>query len=125
MIFEISIIALLIALIILLVLILQQYKKSNDSPIKKDLEIDINILKETIDGLRNSQQLTTNELSKSVSELYTLMTKGRSGHQGQLGETSLRMILEYAGLKSGVNFYEQKMIGSEKPDVVHSLIIEK
>tara|TARA_Y100000816_G_scaffold292092_1_gene285789 strand:+ start:2780 stop:3727 length:948 start_codon:yes stop_codon:yes gene_type:complete len=118
MIFEISIIALLIALIILLVLILQQYKKSNDSPIKKDLEIDINILKETIDGLRNSQQLTTNELSKSVSELYTLMTKGRSGHQGQLGETSLRMILEYAGLKSGVNFDEQKMIGSEKPDVV-------
>ena len=73
MIFEISIIALLIALIILLVLILQQYKKSNDSPIKKDLEIDINILKETIDGLRNSQQLTTNELSKSVSELYTLI----------------------------------------------------
>ena len=46
------------------------------------------------------------------------MTKGRSGHQGQLGEVTLRMILESSGLKSGINFDEQKQIGSEKPDIV-------
>jgi|TARA_B100000003_G_scaffold66753_1_gene59662 DNA recombination protein RmuC len=83
-----------------------------------DQKVDLKVLREAMDNLKNTQQSTTYELSKNVSELYTLMTKGRSGHQGQLGEVTLRMILESSGLKSGINFDEQKQIGSEKPDIV-------
>ena len=83
-----------------------------------DQKVDLKVLREAMDNLKNTQQSTTYELSKNVSELYTLMTKGRSGHQGQLGEVTLRMILESSGLKSGINFDEQKLIGSEKPDIV-------
>jgi DNA recombination protein RmuC len=83
-----------------------------------DQKVDLKVLRDAMDNLKNSQQSATYELSKNVSELYTLMTKGRSGHQGQLGEVTLRMILESSGLKSGINFDEQKQIGSEKPDIV-------
>tara|TARA_A100001234_G_scaffold53974_1_gene46089 strand:+ start:2883 stop:3731 length:849 start_codon:yes stop_codon:yes gene_type:complete len=83
-----------------------------------DQKVDLKVLREAMDNLKNTQQSTTYELSKNVAELYTLMTKGRSGHQGQLGEVTLRMILESSGLKSGINFDEQKQIGSEKPDIV-------
>jgi len=83
-----------------------------------DQKVDLKVLREAMDNLKNTQQSATYELSKNVSELYTLMTKGRSGHQGQLGEVTLRMILESSGLKSGINFDEQKQIGSEKPDIV-------
>ena len=83
-----------------------------------DQKVDLKVLREAMDNLKNTQQSTTYELSKNVSELYTLMTKGRSGHQGQLGEVTLRMILESSGLKLGINFDEQKQIGSEKPDIV-------
>ena len=83
-----------------------------------DQKVDLKVLREAMDNLKNTQQSATYELSKNVSELYTLMTKGRSGHQGQLGEVTLRMILESSGLKLGINFDEQKQIGSEKPDIV-------
>ena len=83
-----------------------------------DQKVDLKVLREAMDNLKNTQQSATYELSKNVSELYTLMTKGRSGHQGQLGEVTLRMILESSGLKSGINFDEQKQIGTEKPDIV-------
>ena len=83
-----------------------------------DQKVDLKVLREALDNLKNTQQSATYELSKNVSELYTLMTKGRSGHQGQLGEVTLRMILESSGLKSGINFDEQKQIGTEKPDIV-------
>ena len=97
---------------------LQQNKTVSRSQDMLDQKIDLKVLREAMDNLKNTQQSTTYELSKNVSELYTLMTKGRSGHQGQLGEVTLRMILESSGLKSGINFDEQKQIGSEKPDIV-------
>ena len=97
---------------------LQQNKTVSRSQDMLDQKVDLKVLREAMDNLKNTQQSTTYELSKNVSELYTLMTKGRSGHQGQLGEVTLRMILESSGLKSGINFDEQKQIGSEKPDIV-------
>lgn len=97
---------------------LQQNKTVSRSQDMLDQKVDLKVLREAMDNLKNTQQSTTYELSKNVSELYTLMTKGRSGHQGQLGEVTLRMILESSGLKSGINFDEQKLIGSEKPDIV-------
>ena len=97
---------------------LQQNKTVSRSQDLLDQKVDLKVLREAMDNLKNTQQSTTYELSKNVSELYTLMTKGRSGHQGQLGEITLRMILESSGLKSGINFDEQKQIGSEKPDIV-------
>ena len=97
---------------------LQQNKTASRSEDILDQKVDLKVLRETMDNLKNTQQSATYELSKNVSELYTLMTKGRSGHQGQLGEVTLRMILESSGLKSGINFDEQKQIGSEKPDIV-------
>ena len=118
MFFEIFIIILLLIAIILLVVNLQQNKTVSRSQDMLDQKVDLKVLREAMDNLKNTQQSTTYELSKNVSELYTLMTKGRSGHQGQLGEVTLRMILESSGLKSGINFDEQKQIGSEKPDIV-------
>ena len=97
---------------------LQQNKTVSRSQDMLDQKVDLKVLREAMDNLKNTQQSTTYELSKNVSELYTLMTKGRSGHQGQLGEVTLRMILESSGLKSGINFDEQMQIGSEKPDIV-------
>ena len=97
---------------------LQQNKTVSRSQDMLDQKVDLKVLREAMDNLKNTQQSTTYELSKNVSELYTLMTKGRSGHQGQLGEVTLRMILESSGLKLGINFDEQKQIGSEKPDIV-------
>ena len=118
MFFEIFIIILLLIAIILLVVNLQQNKTVSRSQDMLDQKVDLKVLREAMDNLKNTQQSATYELSKNVSELYTLMTKGRSGHQGQLGEVTLRMILESSGLKSGINFDEQKQIGSEKPDIV-------
>ena len=118
MFFEIFIIILLLIAIILLVVNLQQNKTMSRSQDMLDQKVDLKVLREAMDNLKNTQQSATYELSKNVSELYTLMTKGRSGHQGQLGEVTLRMILESSGLKSGINFDEQKQIGSEKPDIV-------
>ena len=97
---------------------LQQNKTVSRPQDMLDQKVDLKVLREAMDNLKNTQQSATYELSKNVSELYTLMTKGRSGHQGQLGEVTLRMILESSGLKSGINFDEQKQIGSEKPDIV-------
>ena len=97
---------------------LQQNKTMSRPQDMLDQKVDLKVLREAMDNLKNSQQSATYELSKNVSELYTLMTKGRSGHQGQLGEVTLRMILESSGLKLGINFDEQKQIGSEKPDIV-------
>ena len=118
MFFEIFIIILLLTAIILLVVNLQQNKTMSRPQDMLDQKVDLKVLREAMDNLKNTQQSATYELSKNVSELYTLMTKGRSGHQGQLGEVTLRMILESSGLKSGINFDEQKQIGSEKPDIV-------
>ncbi|GIR55996.1 MAG: hypothetical protein CM15mP63_0010 [Gammaproteobacteria bacterium] len=84
MFFEIFIIILLLIAIILLVVNLQQNKTVSRSQDMLDQKVDLKVLREAMDNLKNTQQSATYELSKNVSELYTLMTKGRSGHQGNL-----------------------------------------
>ena len=77
---------------------LQQNKTMSRPQDMLDQKVDLKVLREAMDNLKNTQQSATYELSKNVSELYSLMTKGSSGHQGQLGEVTLRMLLESSGL---------------------------
>ena len=125
MIFELTVSVILIALAVSVVFILLQNKSSTTDKDKISELIDLKGLKESIDNLKKgfehsslSQTQTNNQLSSNISELYTLLTKGRSGHQGQFGEVSLKLILENSGLLPGVGFEEQKQIGSEKPDII-------
>ena len=89
--------------------------------IKDKVDIGFSNLMRNLNQSAQAQNQATDQLSSNVSELYTLFTKGRSGHQGQFGESSLRLILENSGIVPDVGFEEQKQIGSEKPDIIISL----
>ena len=121
MMLEIFIILLLLTIGLLLAYILLQNKKADREQEKFDQILPLNELKNSIEAFKNTQNEKTLELSKSVSEMYTLLTKGGSKTQGQFGEISLEMILEHAGFKEGVSYQQQKLVGSEKPDVVINL----
>jgi len=121
MMLEIFIILLLLTIGLLLAYILLQNKKADREQEKFDQILPLNELKSSIEAFKNTQNEKTLELSKSVSEMYTLLTKGGSKTQGQFGEISLEMILEHAGFKEGVSYQQQKLVGSEKPDVVINL----
>ena len=119
--FEIFIILLLLIIGSLAAYILLQNKKADREQEKLDQILPLNELKSSIEAFKDAQNEKTLELSKSVSEMYTLLTKGGSKTQGQFGEISLEMILEHAGFKEGVSYQQQKQVGSEKPDVVINL----
>jgi DNA recombination protein RmuC len=55
-----------------------------------------------------------------MNEMYTLLTKGGSV-AGKFGEINLKVILESAGFKKGVNYDEQKGIGGSIPDIIVKL----
>jgi len=118
---EIFIILLLLIIGSLAAYILLQNKKADREQEKLDQILPLNDLKSSIEAFKDAQNEKTLELSKSVSEMYTLLTKGGSKTQGQFGEISLEMILEHAGFKEGVSYQQQKQVGSEKPDVVINL----
>ena len=118
---EIFIILLLLIIGSLAAYILLQNKKADREQEKLDQILPLNELKSSIEAFKDAQNEKTLELSKSVSEMYTLLTKGGSKTQGQFGEISLEMILEHAGFKEGVSYRQQKQVGSEKPDVVINL----
>ena len=118
---EIFIILLLLIIGSLIAYILLQNKKADREQEKLDQILPLNDLKSSIEAFKDAQNEKTLELSKSVSEMYTLLTKGGSKTQGQFGEISLEMILEHAGFKEGVSYQQQKQVGSEKPDVVINL----
>ena len=118
---EIFIILLLLIIGSLAAYILLQNKKADREQEKLDQILPLNELKSSIEAFKDAQNEKTLELSKSVSEMYTLLTKGGSKTQGQFGEISLEMILEHAGFKEGVSYQQQKQVGSEKPDVVINL----
>ncbi len=63
---------------------------------------------------------TTCKSSDNMNEMYTLLTKGGSV-AGKFGEINLKVILESAGFKKGVNYDEQKGIGGSIPDVIVKL----
>tara|TARA_B100001057_G_C22855317_1_gene952456 strand:+ start:2786 stop:3751 length:966 start_codon:yes stop_codon:yes gene_type:complete len=128
MIFEILVSIFLVSLVALATIILLQNKRSNRNNEEIKNLTDLQSLKDSIDNLKKgfdhsslSQSQTNSQLSNNISELYTLLTKGRSGHQGQFGETSLRLILENSGMMPGAGFDEQKKIGDERPDFIVNL----
>ncbi|MBH44291.1 MAG: hypothetical protein CMD88_02395 [Gammaproteobacteria bacterium] len=120
MMLEISILLVIIGLLIAYIL-LQNKKYSDKEQEKLDQILPLNELKNSIEAFKSSQSEKTNELSKNVVELYTLLTKGGSKNQGQFGEISLKMILEHAGFQEGLSYYKQKQIGDEKPDIIINL----
>ena len=63
---------------------------------------------------------TTSKSSDNMNEMYTLLTKGGSV-AGKFGEINLKVILESAGFKKGVNYDEQKGIGGSIPDIIVKL----
>tara|TARA_B100000029_G_scaffold152985_1_gene148134 strand:- start:8924 stop:9865 length:942 start_codon:yes stop_codon:yes gene_type:complete len=117
---EISILLLIIGLLI--VYILLQNKKSFDNEQEKLNQIlPLSELKNSIESFKQAQYEKTNELSRNITEMYTLLTRGGSKNQGQFGEISLKMVLEHAGFKEGLSYNEQKKIGDEKPDIIINL----
>ena len=129
---EATIFVLSLAILFLVGFILLQKRHPSSEKDKISEIMDFQSIRDKVDSgfdnlMRNlnqsaqAQNQATDQLSSNVSELYTLFTKGRSGHQGQFGESSLRLILENSGIVPDVGFEEQKQIGSEKPDIIISL----
>ena len=118
---------LLLLIAILLVFLFYFYKsnkytKNNDISDNQDTEL--KVLKETIK--ENTEILkilesTTNRSSQTVKEFYTTLTKGGTS-AGKFGEVVLSRILENAGLKRDIHFFEQKEITAGlRPDVTINL----
>jgi len=108
-------------LIILLLLILNTYLYVKYKNIK-DIN-NINNSDSSLDELKDSikeLERTTNQSSINMNEMYTLLTKGGSV-AGKFGEINLKVILESAGFKKGINYDEQKEIGGSIPDIVVKL----
>tara|TARA_B100001057_G_scaffold436029_1_gene466776 strand:- start:15 stop:947 length:933 start_codon:yes stop_codon:yes gene_type:complete len=77
----------------------------------------------SLEGLKDSikqLELTTTKSSDNMNEMYTLLTKG-GAVAGKFGEVNLKVILESAGFKKGVNYDEQKGIGGSIPDIIVKL----
>jgi len=111
----------LVYLIILLLLILNIYLYVKYKNIK-DIN-NINNSDSSLDELKDSikeLERTTNQSSINMNEMYTLLTKGGSV-AGKFGEINLKVILESAGFKKGINYDEQKEIGGSIPDIVVKL----
>jgi len=82
-----------------------------------------NSLEDLKDSIKQLEQ-TTSKSSESMNEMYTLLTKGGSV-AGKFGEINLKVILESAGFKKGVNYDEQKGIGGSIPDIIVKLPDDK
>ena len=78
-----------------------------------------NALENLKDSIKQLEQ-TTSKSSDNMNEMYTLLTKGGSV-AGKFGEINLKVILESAGFKKGVNYDEQKGIGGSIPDIIVKL----
>jgi DNA recombination protein RmuC len=78
-----------------------------------------NSLENLKDSIKQLEQ-TTSKSSDNMNEMYTLLTKGGSV-AGKFGEINLKVILESAGFKKGVNYDEQKGIGGSIPDIIVKL----
>ena len=113
---EFIIIFLLITVIGLLLLIVLRFKEKNESEIEINQNTALNELKSSIEIFKDAYGEKSTELSRNISEMYTLITKGGSKTQGQFGEISLKLILENAGFKEGVGFAQQQKTDSQIPD---------
>lgn len=114
---------LLIVILILvnLYLIIQSKNKDRDDKIENNNnDTSLEDLKDSISQLER----TTSQSSDNMNEMYTLLTKGGSV-AGKFGEMNLKVILESAGFKKGINYDEQKGIGGSIPDIIVNLPDEK
>jgi DNA recombination protein RmuC len=114
---------LLIVILILVnvYLVIQSKNKDRDDKIENNNnDTSLEDLKDSISQLER----TTSQSSDNMNEMYTLLTKGGSV-AGKFGEMNLKVILESAGFKKGVNYDEQKGIGGSIPDIIVNLPDEK
>ena len=114
---------LLIVILILVnvYLVIQSKNKDRDNKIENNNnDTSLEDLKDSISQLER----TTSQSSDNMNEMYTLLTKGGSV-AGKFGEMNLKVILESAGFKKGVNYDEQKGIGGSIPDIIVNLPDEK
>tara|TARA_Y100000768_G_scaffold331345_1_gene270533 strand:- start:61 stop:993 length:933 start_codon:yes stop_codon:yes gene_type:complete len=123
----ISIEILILLVVILLFIAIYFYKtikdiKNNEITDNQDTKLEslVNDLNE------NTLKLATveseiNSNTKAVNQFYTLLTKGGAS-VGKFGEIALSVILENAGLKKDVHFFEQKNIAPNlRPDITINL----
>jgi DNA recombination protein RmuC len=114
----------LLILILILVnvyLVIQSKNKDRDNKVENNNnDSSLEDLKDSISQLER----TTSQSSDNMNEMYTLLTKGGSV-AGKFGEMNLKVILESAGFKKGVNYDEQKGIGGSIPDIIVNLPDEK
>ena len=114
---------LLIVILILVnvYLVIQSKNKDRDDKIENNNnDTSLEDLKDSISQLER----TTSQSSDNMNEMYTLLTKGGSV-AGKFGEMNLKVILESAGFKKGINYDEQKGIGGSIPDIIVNLPDEK
>ena len=114
---------LLIVILILVnvYLVIQSKNKDKDNKIvNNNNDTSLEDLKDSISQLER----TTSQSSDNMNEMYTLLTKGGSV-AGKFGEMNLKVILESAGFKKGINYDEQKGIGGSIPDIIVNLPDEK
>ena len=114
---------LLIVILILVnvYLVIQSKNKYKDEKIENNNnDTSLEDLKDSISQLER----TTSQSSDNMNEMYTLLTKGGSV-AGKFGEMNLKVILESAGFKKGINYDEQKGIGGSIPDIIVNLPDEK
>ena len=114
---------LLIVILILVnvYLVIQSKNKDRGDKIENNNnDTSLEDLKDSISQLER----TTSQSSDNMNEMYTLLTKGGSV-AGKFGEMNLKVILESAGFKKGVNYDEQKGIGGSIPDIIVNLPDEK
>jgi len=101
--------------------LLKSKNKDRDDKIENNNnDTSLEDLKDSISQLER----TTSQSSDNMNEMYTLLTKGGSV-AGKFGEINLKVILESAGFKKGINYDEQKGIGGSIPDIIVNLPDEK
>ena len=110
-------------LIIAILLLLNAYfllnlinKNNKNNEINNNYDKSLESLKDSIKRL----EISTIQSSDNMNEMYTLLTKGGSV-AGKFGEINLKVILESAGFKKGVNYDEQKGIAGSIPDIIVKL----
>ena len=114
---------LLIVILILVnvYLVIQSKNKDRDNKVENNNnDTSLEDLKDSISQLER----TTSQSSDNMNEMYTLLTKG-GAVAGKFGEMNLKVILESAGFKKGINYDEQKGIGGSIPDIIVNLPDEK
>ena len=114
---------LLIVILILVNVYLVIQSKNKDRDNKGENNNNDTSLEDLKDSISQLER-TTSQSSDNMNEMYTLLTKGGSV-AGKFGEINLKVILESAGFKKGINYDEQKGIGRSIPDIIVNLPDEK